>query len=134
MTDIAADPADVPKLLTVAEGFCVRQAIDNIAWIDLGEFGLVVDALEQPELEEEVFASIGATLGEKPVRYLINTHTHYDHVALNEAFQRRHHATVINAQTTSIGREGIRYEGSKRQSAGASHAGLPHGRGPGGLG
>ncbi len=134
MTDIAADPADVPKLLTVAEGFCVRQAIDNIAWIDLGEFGLVVDALEQPELEEEVFASIGATLGEKPVRYLINTHTHYDHVALNEAFQRRHHATVINAADDLDRAGGNPVRRFQAPSAGASHAGLPHGRGPGGLG
>jgi glyoxylase-like metal-dependent hydrolase (beta-lactamase superfamily II) len=111
----SADPADLAKILTVAPGFRVRQAIDNIAWIDLGEYAIVVDALEQPELEEEVFAAIRTALGDKPVRYLINTHTHYDHVALNEAFHRRCGAKIINAQTASIPSDGTWFEGSKRR-------------------
>jgi len=51
---MASDEAETAKIVTVAEGFFVRQAVDNIAWIDMGDFALVVDALEQPELEEEV--------------------------------------------------------------------------------
>lgn len=109
------DPADTPKVLTIGPGFWVRQAIDNIAWIDLGEYAIVVDALEQPELEEEVFAAIRTTLGDKPVRYLINTHTHYDHVALNAAFGRRCGVQVINAQEASFPVEGTCFEGSSRR-------------------
>ncbi|RPI64487.1 MAG: MBL fold metallo-hydrolase [Planctomycetaceae bacterium] len=108
------DPADVPKMLTLAPGFCVRQAIDNIAWIDMGEYAVVIDTLEQAELEEEIFAAIQKTIGNKPVRYVINTHTHYDHVALNDAFRRRYAAEVVNAQTKCVPPEGLRYDGTKR--------------------
>ena len=111
---MSTDAADIPKIITVAEGFCVRQAIDNIAWIDLGSTALVVDALEQPELEAEVFAAIRSTLGDKRVEYLLNTHTHYDHVALNEVFRRRG-ARIVNAQTTPLGPEGMWFEGSRRR-------------------
>ena len=112
---MATDPTDVAKIVTVGEGFCVRQAVDNIAWVDLGDYALVVDALEQPELEEEVFAAIDSTLGDRPVRYLLNTHTHYDHVALNRAFQRRFSTEIINARTCSMGPEGRWFEGSRRR-------------------
>lgn len=109
------DSTDSPKLVTLAHGFHVRQAIDNITWIDMGDWALVVDALEQPELETEVFDAIAATLGDKPVRYVINTHTHYDHVALNAAFQRRFGAEIINQKTSSIPVEGRWFEGAGRR-------------------
>jgi glyoxylase-like metal-dependent hydrolase (beta-lactamase superfamily II) len=99
----------------VGDGFYVRQAVDNIAWIDLGDCGLVVDALEQPELEGEVFRAIASTLGEKPVRYLLNTHTHYDHVALNRAFQRRWGTEIVNQSTSRIGRDGRWFQGPRRK-------------------
>ena len=113
---MATDPAETAKIVTVADGFYVRQAIDNTAWIDMGDYAIVVDALEQPELEEEVFAAIASTLGDKTVRYVLNTHTHYDHVALNAAFQRRMGAEIINQQTTPIGSEGRWFEGSRRRA------------------
>jgi glyoxylase-like metal-dependent hydrolase (beta-lactamase superfamily II) len=109
------DPAETPKIIEIGPGFCVRQEIDNIAWIDMGEYGIVVDALERTELEEEVFAAIRATLGNKPVRFVLNTHTHYDHVALNEAFIRRFGSEIINAHTSTIPAAGRRFEGSQRR-------------------
>jgi glyoxylase-like metal-dependent hydrolase (beta-lactamase superfamily II) len=109
------DPLETPRLLTVGDGFFVRQAVDNIAWIDMGEFALVVDALEQPELESEVFEAIRSTLGDKPIRYVLNTHVHYDHVALNAAFQRRFGAKVVNQRTSPVGPQGRWFEGSRRR-------------------
>ena len=94
---MATDPADTAKIVTVSEGLYVRQAVDNMGWIDLGDCALAVDALEQRRLEAEVFAAIQSTLGEKPVRYLLNTHTHGDHVALNAAFQKRFGTEVVRA-------------------------------------
>ena len=44
---MTTDPAETPTIVTVGEGFYVRQAVDNIAWIDLGEYAIVIDALEQ---------------------------------------------------------------------------------------
>ncbi len=113
---MTTDPAETPTIITVADGFYIRQAVDNIAWIDMGSYALVVDALEQPELEEEVFAAIRSTLGDLPVRYVLNTHMHYDHVALNDAFRRSFGAEVINQQNSSISPDGRWFEGSRRRA------------------
>ena len=110
------DPMETPEIIAVADGFFVRQAIDNIAWIDMGEYALVVDALEQPELEDEIFSAIQSTLGEKPVRYLLNTHTHYDHVALNKAFQKRFNTEIVNQRNTPLPPDGRWFKGSRRSA------------------
>ncbi len=110
------DPADTPSIEKVADGFYVRQAIDNIAWIDMGGFAVVVDALEQGKLAKEVFQAIDETIGQTPVRYLFNTHTHYDHVALNRAFKKRYQTEIVNQRTTTIPAEGLWYEGERRRA------------------
>ena len=107
------DP-DTPKIIEIGEGFCVRQEVDNTAWIDLGGFAVVVDALERPELEGEVFAAVRGALGDTPVRYVLNTHTHYDHVALNKAFQREFGAEIVNQQTAPVGPDGRWFKGTRR--------------------
>ena len=112
---MAADPAETPTIVTVADGFHVRQAVDNIAWIDMGDHALAVDALEEPHLADEVFQAIESTIGGKPVRYLLNTLTHYDHVALNAAFRRRYGTEVINQAATRIGPEGRWFAGPRRR-------------------
>ena len=112
---MTVDPVDVAKIVTLGEGFCVRVQVDVIAWIDMGDCGLVIDALELPELEDEVFAAITDTLGDKPVRWVLNTHTHGDHVALNGAFVRRWGAEIVNQQTAPAGPEGRWFEGPRRK-------------------
>jgi cyclase len=112
---MTTESADTPKIIQVGEGFCVRQEIDNMAWIDLGEYALVVDALEQPQTRQEVLAAIRQTLGSKTVRYVLNTHTHYDHVALNAAFQEAYGSEIVNAQTAPLPAQGRWFEGSRRR-------------------
>jgi len=114
--NMSIDPAETPQVVTVSEGFYVRQAVDNIAWIDLGGFAVAVDALEHAELEDEVFEAIASTIGETPVRYMLNTHTHYDHVALNAAFRRRYGAEVIDNRSGGIPAEGRWFEGRRRRA------------------
>ncbi len=109
------DPADVPSIEKLTDGIYVRQAIDNIAWIDMGGFAIVIDALEEAELNGEICQAIADTIGDVPVRYVFNTHTHYDHVALNAAFAGRG-ATIINDETTSIPADGLWYEGDTRRA------------------
>ncbi len=108
-----ADP-DTPKIITLAEGRWVRQEIDNLAWIDLGGWAVVVDALEHAEKANEVFAAIERHGTGAPVRYVLNTHTHYDHVALNGAFHERG-AEIINQQTCPLPAEGRWFEGPRRR-------------------
>ncbi len=109
------ESADTPKIITIADGFHVRQAVDNMAWIDLGDYAIVVDALEQPELETEVLEAIASALPGRGVRYVLNTHTHYDHVALNDALVRRHGAEVVDNARGGIPLEGRWFEGSRRK-------------------
>jgi len=109
------DPCAAPTIVTIAEGLHVRQAVDNMGWTDMGDCALVVDALEQPDLEQEVFEAIRATLGDKPIRYVLNTHTHYDHIALNPAFERAFNAEVVNQRTAPLPPEGRWIEGARRR-------------------
>jgi glyoxylase-like metal-dependent hydrolase (beta-lactamase superfamily II) len=112
---MTSDMTDTPKIIAIADGFTVRQAVDNMAWIDLGEYAVVVDALEQPELEAEVLKAIASTLPGRQVKYVLNTHTHYDHVALNAALVRRHGAEVVDNASGSIPPEGRWFTGSRRK-------------------
>jgi len=113
-TAAMSDPVEKAQIIKLAEGLYVRQAVDNMGWIDMGEYAIVVDALEQVSLEGEVLDSIELTLGDKPVRYVINTHTHYDHVALNEAFQRKFSSEIINARTCSLPQDGREFTGNRK--------------------
>jgi len=110
------DPGAEPKVLTVSERFWIRQEVDNVAWIDMGGEAIVIDTLEHVEKEQDVFDAIASTLGDVPIPYVINTHTHYDHVGLNEAFRRRCSCEIINQQTTPLGDEGRWFEGTRRKA------------------
>jgi len=112
---MSTDPTDIAKIIQVAEGFHVRQAVDNMAWIDLGDGAIVVDALEQPELETEVLEAIAATLPDRKVKYVLNTHTHYDHVALNATFVRRFGAEIVDNSAGAIPPDGRWFAGPRRK-------------------
>lgn len=103
-----------PTLEHVADGCYVRQAIDNIGWVNLGGYAVIIDALEQPSEKPDVMRMLKETLGDTPVRYVLNTHTHYDHIALNEDFSRELGADVINAGNTKIPAGGRLFEGDAR--------------------
>jgi glyoxylase-like metal-dependent hydrolase (beta-lactamase superfamily II) len=81
----------------------------------MGDYILVVDALEDAPLEGEVMAAIAETVGDKPVRYVLNTHTHYDHVSLNGAFVDRFGAEIVNQRTTTIDPAGRVFESPGRK-------------------
>ncbi len=85
---------DEARIIQLAEGIFIRQDVDNCTWADMGAYAVVIDALEQAHLEGEVLAAIRDTIGEKPIRYVLNTHMHYDHVALHPALIRAG-ATVV---------------------------------------
>jgi len=112
---MSVEAVETPTIVTVAEGFHVRQAVDNMGWIDLGGFAVVVDALEQAHLESEVFDAIADTLGRVPIRYVLNTHAHYDHTALNDAFRRRCGAQVVGLATGGVPDGGRWFEGDRRR-------------------
>ena len=93
----------------------VRLVVDNIAWMDLGDCAEVVYALENAHLESKILDAIASTMGDKPVRYVLNTHTRGDRVALNGAFKRRFNAEIVNQRTRTVGPEGKSFEGAVRR-------------------
>jgi cyclase len=106
---------DGPNLVRLGKGIAVRQAVDNIGWSDIGGGLLVVDALEQPHLEQEVLKAMADTVPDQPVRFVLNTHTHYDHIALNPLFKSRFGAAVVNRESEDIPLEGRWFEGAGRR-------------------
>ncbi len=102
-----------PRIFKFGEGVYVRREIDNMGWIDLGDSTAVVDTLEQPSAAKEVLTEMERTVGSQPVRYVLNTHLHPDHVALNPLFERRG-AEIINAATRNIPPDGLQIDGTNR--------------------
>jgi cyclase len=81
------------RVFEAAPGVFVRNAVDNCAWVDLGSGVATIDALEEPDMAPVIQNDIAQTVG-KPMRWLINTHWHPDHIACNPAWHRAG-ATVI---------------------------------------
>ena len=108
------DPALAATVKRISDGVYVRLAVDNLTWIDTGASIIVVDALEESHLAGEVLAAITQTTGPRAISHVLNTHTHYDHVALNETFVAKG-AVIVNRHTTTIGPEGLAFEGPARR-------------------
>ncbi len=101
-----------PAIVRAAPGVFVRVAVDVMGWADMGSWTLAVDALEQPELADEVFRAMADSAGhDKPPRLLLNTHLHADHTALNPAFQERFGTEIINARTRTLPPDGQEFTG-----------------------
>lgn len=108
------DPMETPRIVELGHGVVVRNAIDNMGWIDMGGSLLVVDSLEHPELDTEIFAALEQRFPDTPVQWVVNTHTHYDHVALNGALQMRFGAEIVNARTCPTTESGRTIHGRSR--------------------
>jgi len=109
------DPADNPQVTEIADGVWVRVEVDTLAWIDMGDWAVFIDAHEEPGIEDVIFPALTETLGDRPLQTVVNTHTHYDHIYLNKAFQDRLGATIVNTDTTDIPTDGLWIEGPKRR-------------------
>lgn len=81
------------EIRELGPGVFIREAVDNCVWADLGDGVVVIDALEDAGLAPVIQQAIAETVG-KPMRWLINTHWHGDHIACNRAWARAG-ATVI---------------------------------------
>ena len=107
---------DQAEIIPVSTSVWVRQAIDNMGWMDLGGDLAVVDTLEEPGLRDEVFADIEQTTGGGAVKWVLNTHCHVDHVALNQAFKTRWGAQIISHKNGEVPTHGVRRIGEGPQS------------------
>ncbi|MDQ2733186.1 MAG: MBL fold metallo-hydrolase, partial [Armatimonadota bacterium] len=73
------------QVFAVGPGVFLREAVDNCAWADLGDGVVVIDALEDPGMDPVIRKAVAETVG-KPIKWVINTHWHADHIACNPAW------------------------------------------------
>lgn len=71
----------------VGPGVWLRVAVDNIAWADLGNTGVIIDALEDPEQADVVRGLLKETSGQE-LKYVVNTHWDVDHIACLPQWKR----------------------------------------------
>src|ERR1700684_255827 len=91
----AAPPANSLSFTLKPLGHNVWAAIDDVkgdaganAGFVIGDDGVAVtDTFENPEAAKQMLAEI-RKLTDLPVKFVINTHYHIDHVAGNEVFQK----------------------------------------------
>lgn len=75
------------------------------AAVSIGEDGvLVVDTMVEP-LAEKLLAEITRLAGDKPIRHIINTHYHPDHVGGNAAVARAGRSIVAGNFAAQVGQE-----------------------------
>src|SRR6516164_3983758 len=73
----------------------------NAAIFVLSRDVLVVDAHSKPSAAASLIAQIKKEVTERPVRYLVNTHFHWDHTQGDAAYKRANpHVQIIASDTT----------------------------------
>jgi glyoxylase-like metal-dependent hydrolase (beta-lactamase superfamily II) len=118
MTCCAPGPGpDLFEIRKVAEGVYAAVAEPaykvncNAAIIDNGDGLVVVDSHSKPSAVRVVLEKL-RDLTPKPVRYVVNTHFHWDHWQGNEAYPAAYPG--VDVVTTEITREAMRQRGLKR--------------------
>ncbi len=81
------------NVIQVADGVFLRQGVDNCAGADLGEGVLIVDAQEDTSVAPIIERAIADTVS-KPIRWIVNTNWHRDHIACNPRWAKQG-ATII---------------------------------------
>lgn len=72
----------------------VRSLMCNNGWIDLGDEVLLIDS-NMPSRTDALLSAVRDTVGEKPIKYVVNTHHHGDHVYGNRRIHERTGAAII---------------------------------------
>jgi cyclase len=91
----------------VGPGVWVRVAVDNIAWCELGNCGVIIDALEDPTQADVVRGLLKETTGQD-LKYIVTTHWDVDHIACNPQWK---HEGAIDIAHESCAQSAGNWEG-----------------------
>jgi cyclase len=72
----------------------VQSLMCNNGWVDLGDEVLLIDS-NMPSRSDALLAAVRDTVGDKPLRFVVNTHHHGDHVYGNRRIRERTGAAII---------------------------------------
>jgi glyoxylase-like metal-dependent hydrolase (beta-lactamase superfamily II) len=90
------------EVFEVGPGVWIRNMVDNAAWADLGNGVAIIDSLDAADdgpMEQQVPADIAQTTG-KPIKWLVYTHCHPDHVGFNDAWRKLGAEVVVHESGT----------------------------------
>jgi cyclase len=73
----------------------VRSLMCNNGWVDLGDEVILIDS-NMPSRSEALLAAVRSTVGDKPIRFVVNTHHHGDHVYGNRRIREQTGAAIIS--------------------------------------
>jgi glyoxylase-like metal-dependent hydrolase (beta-lactamase superfamily II) len=71
----------------------IQSLMCNNGWVDLGDEVLLIDA-NMPGRAGKLLAAVSATT-DKPIRFLVNTHHHGDHIYGNRTIHERTGAVIV---------------------------------------
>ncbi len=116
------------EVFEVGPGVWIRNMVDNAAWADLGSGVVIIDGLDPADdapMEQQIPIDIANTAG-KPIRWLVNTHWHPDHIGFNPAWARLGatviaHETVGPAQSDANGQPNITFSDRYRLEGEGRH-------------
>ena len=90
------------EVFEVGPGVWIRNMVDNAAWADLGNGVAIIDSLDAADdgpMEQQIPADIAQTTG-KPIKWLLYTHCHPDHVGFNDAWRKLGAEVVVHESGT----------------------------------
>jgi glyoxylase-like metal-dependent hydrolase (beta-lactamase superfamily II) len=84
---VAAPAADVRSRLVQGNVWLINAGIVNVA-VQIGSDGVFVVDTGSEAMGEKILAEIKRLAGDKPIRYIVNTHAHADHIGGNVAIAK----------------------------------------------
>lgn len=120
----AADTAPAISAVPVAEGLYMLAGQGGNMGLSVGADGVFLIDDQFAPLTDEIVASIGK-LSSEPVKFLINTHWHYDHTGGNENFGKRSAIIVAHNNVRTRLEAGGVIEAFKKSVPPASPEALP---------
>src|SRR5512140_3185693 len=82
------DPAKYPEVTRLVQGkIMVVAGVGSQVSVLAGDEGLLIVDDQYKQMSEKLLAAL-KTISDKPIRYVINTHMHPDHVGGNEALAK----------------------------------------------
>ena len=87
------DAAMVRSFKVQANVYMLAGVGGNVT-VQAGDDGVLVVDTQFAQMADKLLAEIARIAGDKPIRYVINTHVHADHVGGNERFRRAGSAIV----------------------------------------
>lgn len=100
------------EVFEVGPGVWIRNMVDNAAWADLGDSVAVIDSLDPADdgpMEQQIPKDIQTTTG-KPLKWLLYTHCHPDHVGFNDAWRNLGAKVVVHQSGKNVVNPDVTFE------------------------